>query len=199
MANELVCPTHGPYDISFGNCPFCERSSKRPQAPKPLSDDDITTDLDNGAPPMRAWDDEAPTDLATAQREASRFAEIDEDPTVLGAVSHRSDQTELDEEETGLLGILWVMEGQRRGRIYKISEGLIFGRNEGDLILFDPKVSSPHAKIMVENDQFVLWDFASRNGTYVNGEKIRAATPLNENDTIKIGDTLFILKIMPSE
>ncbi len=56
----------------------------------------------------------------------------------------------------------------------------IVGRKAADLVLDDPKVSSTHAKIVVENGQYILIDFHSKNGTYVNGERIRAETPLKE-------------------
>jgi len=70
------------------------------------------------------------------------------------------------------------------------------GRKAADLVLDDPKVSSTHAKIVVENGQYILIDFHSKNGTCVNGERIRAETTLKENDIIKIGDVQFVLKIL---
>ena len=62
----------------------------------------------------------------------------------------------------------------------------------------DPKVSNPHARFRLndEDDGFVLWDFGSKNGTYVNDEKIAAATALKENDVVKIGDTEMVLKVL---
>jgi pSer/pThr/pTyr-binding forkhead associated (FHA) protein len=74
----------------------------------------------------------------------------------------------------------------------------VIGRKEGDLILDDPKVSGSHAKFTMEKDDFVIWDFGSSNGTYVNGKKIREATILEENDVIKIGDTIFVIKLLES-
>jgi len=57
-------------------------------------------------------------------------------------------------------------------------------------------VSNPHAKITLEDETYVLWDFGSKNGTTVNDERIRAATELKENDVIKIGDTVMVLKVL---
>ena len=37
---ELVCPTHGPYDASYGTCPHCSGQANRPPAPTPLMDED---------------------------------------------------------------------------------------------------------------------------------------------------------------
>lgn len=108
----------------------------------------------------------------------------------------RMDETLLDIPETGLLGLLWVVEGERAGRIYKIHDGDIIGKRAGAIILDDPKVSTPHCRFREENESFVLWDCGSKNGTFVNKKKIRSATKLVENDRIKVGDTTFSIKIM---
>ena len=199
MAAEAFCPQHGPYDASYGTCPYCSGAYKRPPAPKPLSEDDLPTDLGQGQPPVPtpASDEEAPTDLGVGRKVQGRILDIDEvEETDLGKYGRGADITELDLVPTGLLGILWVKDGHRRGHVYKIKDGTVIGRHEGDLILDDPKVSNPHAKFRIEENQFTVWDLASRNGTFVNGERIRAATPLKENDLLKIGDSTFVLKLM---
>jgi len=86
--------------------------------------------------------------------------------------------------------------GPRRGRFYPIKDGTLIGRKQGDLILDDPKVSSSHAKFTMEKDYFFVWDLGSGNGTYVNDRKIRSATKLAENDLIKIGETVFVVKLL---
>jgi hypothetical protein len=218
MTAELVCPIHGPYDASLRTCPYC--SNRRPPAPASLGGDetptdigyaqavgrpgsgnvdDLPTDLGDGSSSARqAIDEESPTEIPASRRKGGRFLDVDdEEETQLGKQYRRGeDVTELDVVSTGLLGILWVKEGNRRGQIYKIKNGSVIGRKEGDLIIDDPKISSPHAKITIEEDQFIIWDFGSRNGTFVNGERIRAATPLKENDTVKMGDSIFVYKVL---
>lgn len=220
---ELFCPQHGPYDASYGTCPYCG-GGKRPEAPRPLGDDDMPTDLNaanqpptvrtpkpagvnfdemptdlGGAAPGRAFagDDEAPTELPIKRRSSGRFLDADdEEATSLGRFGRDNDMTELDAVPTGMLGILWVKEGHRRGHVHRIKDGDVVGRRDSGLVLDDPKISNPHAKFTVENEQFIVWDFGSRNGTFVNGERIRAATPLKENDVIKMGDTVVVLKVL---
>ena len=41
-----------------------------------------------------------------------------------------------------------------------------------------------------------LWPFAPTNPVYINGRAIRGATPLQENDEIKLGNTLFVFKVL---
>lgn len=197
MAAELVCPQHGPYDASYGSCPYCqaEAGGRRPAPPTPLSEDDMPTDL--GAAPARAYaspDDEV-TEIG-ARRRGRALDYEDEEPTELGARGRVEDETEIEFVDTGPMAILWVKDGRRRGHVCKVKEGTVIGRKDGDLILDDPKVSNPHAKLTFEDKQFVIWDFGSKNGTFVNGERIRAATPLKENDLIKIGDTTFVFKVL---
>lgn len=43
---------------------------------------------------------------------------------------------------------------------------------------------------------FYLWPFAPTNPIYINGREVRGATPLRENDEIRLGDTLFVFKTM---
>ena len=96
-----------------------------------------------------------------------------------------------------LKAILMVKKGHQPGHEFTIFDGSIVGRTEGDVILDDPKVSNPHAKFYLneEGDSFVILDFGSKTGTYVNEEHITSLVELEENDVIKIGDSEMILKI----
>jgi DNA-binding NtrC family response regulator len=62
------------------------------------------------------------------------------------------------------------------------------GRNEAnDILLDDPKVSSFHGNILGREDGWHLLDLKSRNGTFVNGDRVTAA-PLRDGDVIAFGD-----------
>jgi len=193
---ELVCPTHGPYDSSYGTCPHCSGEYDRPPAPTPLKEDDLPTDL--GGPYQEgSWlEGDDPTELGKDRQAADGNFDDDVDPTDFSYEAQLDDATELEFVDMGALAILWVKEGNRRGQTYRIKDGATIGRKSGDVILDDPKVSNPHAKITLEDETYVLWDFGSKNGTTVNDERIRAATELKENDVIKIGDTVMVLKVL---
>lgn len=199
MAQELTCPLHGPYPASYGTCPRCAKlAGARPQDPGPIgaSDDDMPTDYFTGRDDAAFQPnnvDEAPTVLPGGSR---RILDMDEQETNLGFQRQGDDVTELAVPEVGPQAILWVKEGRRRGRIYQIKEETIIGRKNADLILDDPKVSTTHAKIVIEKDEYILIDFHSKNGTFVNGERIKAETSLKENDTVKIGEVVFVLKVL---
>ena len=63
------------------------------------------------------------------------------------------------------------------------------GRSKrNDLVLADQWLSRHHAEIRNENGDFTIADLESRNGTYVNGEKIARIIPLLNDDVITLGD-----------
>ena len=186
---KLICPVHGYYDASEGNCPMCRGEQGQPNAPIPLSDD-MATEIGQGGGYFEGNFGDDPTELGNQYGEGN-FT----DKTELGMVHHQ-DKTEIAIEDDGPLGLLWVKEGPRRGQTQTIKDNTVLGRSRGDILIDDPKASSSHAKITYEDDHFYLWDFGTRNGTYVNGERIRSATKLEENDEIKIGDIVFVVKIL---
>ena len=66
---------------------------------------------------------------------------------------------------------------------------LIAGRGEkAEIRAHDPEMSRQHFKITSSTIQ----DLGSRNGTFVNGQKISAATPLKPHDQIRSGETHFV-------
>jgi pSer/pThr/pTyr-binding forkhead associated (FHA) protein len=62
--------------------------------------------------------------------------------------------------------------------------------------LDDSKVSSEHARIRMEQGGFVLYDLASTNCTYVNGQQIQKQM-LRDGDQIKFGPnaTLVFMRV----
>ena len=141
-----------------------------------------------------------PDDLEeTFDKGVARVIMTDEDVTELDQSTYDELETELEFPAAVTLAILWVKEGHQRGRTFPLRHGAVIGRKVGDIILDDPKVSSTHAKVTREGDSFLIWDFGSANGTYVNGKRIRQATMLDENDLVKIGGTVFVVKLLESK
>jgi len=61
--------------------------------------------------------------------------------------------------------------------------------------LTDSSISTHHARITRSGDSFVVEDLGSRNGTFVNGEKIAAPSALNDNDVIRFGRVILIFNL----
>src|SRR2546427_431415 len=63
---------------------------------------------------------------------------------------------------------------------------LIGRQPENHLIVRDSRVSRTHARILVENAQYVLEDSGSRHGTFVNGKQVKRVA-LSNSDKIEFG------------
>lgn len=59
------------------------------------------------------------------------------------------------------------------------------------LTLDDELASRHHARFHVNGDELVLEDLGSRNGTFINGERIVGRRPLRDGDRIRIGRELI--------
>jgi pSer/pThr/pTyr-binding forkhead associated (FHA) protein/DNA-binding CsgD family transcriptional regulator len=77
------------------------------------------------------------------------------------------------------------------------SSALWIGRSpSADVHLaWDPEVSSLHAQVEVVRDECTLVDEGlSRNGSFVNGERIGGRRHLRDGDTIRVGQTLVLFR-----
>ncbi len=73
-----------------------------------------------------------------------------------------------------------------------VQEKISIGRGQdNDIVLSDQRASRQHSQIKKENNQYVIHDLGSVNGTLVNETKISTA-PLQHNDQIKIGNSILI-------
>ena len=85
---------------------------------------------------------------------------------------------------------LIVLAGPDEGKIFVLgTEVLLFGRSRAtESHLTDPHVSRVHCQIIPEGDQYVVVDFDSASGTFVNGKSIDRHV-LQSGDLIRIGTT----------
>jgi uncharacterized protein YbaR (Trm112 family) len=66
-----------------------------------------------------------------------------------------------------------------------------------DLVFQDPAISRLHAMIFNDGSGVGVLDFASRNGTRVNGEEVESRS-LKEKDVIKVGGTQLLVTFTTS-
>src|SRR3970282_2502659 len=83
---------------------------------------------------------------------------------------------------------LLVMAGTNLGEMIKVSaEPMIIGRSRtAGLRLLDEGVSREHARLDRDGADLVIHDIDSRNGTFINGERIDRHV-LAEGDRIQLG------------
>ena len=58
-------------------------------------------------------------------------------------------------------------------------------------------VSRYHARIRLEGEQAVIEDLSSKNGTFVNGERLPGPYLLSDGDQIRVGAILMLFRIPP--
>ena len=88
---------------------------------------------------------------------------------------------------------LAVLFGPRRGVTRDVHQKVLVGRTaEADLQLIDEKVSREHCLFEPQGTNVVVRDLGSRNGTWVNGERLHGPHVLAANDTVGIGETLVV-------
>ena len=89
---------------------------------------------------------------------------------------------------------LTVITGAAAGQMFKVSRGeTVIGRSADVAIrVVDDGVSRNHARIRHDANGSFVDDLGSRNGTFVNGERISASTPLREGDKIQVGRTTVL-------
>lgn len=95
---------------------------------------------------------------------------------------------------------LRVTAGPDAGRTFSVGAG---GGEIGRLaaaavMLTDPAVSRRHARIEFSDGAFQLVDLGSANGTFVNGERLQAAT-LEHGDTLTLGHNSVLAEIATLE
>ena len=76
---------------------------------------------------------------------------------------------------------------------HPLVQGVVFGRETGDIVLKNPAISAKHARLTIEKNHFILHDLKSTNGTFVNKGRI-STHELHHGDTINIGkfEILFV-------
>ena len=79
-----------------------------------------------------------------------------------------------------------------------LGEGVhLIGRDPHGAIWIDSNlVSRRHATVTVSAQDVVLTDLASRNGTFLNGQRLDASATLADGDEIRVGPARLVVRTM---
>lgn len=184
------CELHGPYDPPHRTCPFCAAEQERRRVYGPSQP--TTRTSDNRAP-------DEPTDFVRQTFESNVPSGVTE---IMSRPVFDAPRAP-DPDEAPLAWLVVKEPRERRGTIIQVQANQSIGR-EGDIRWNDPGLSRQHARLTLEAPEddpdgypmFHLWPFGPTNPVYINGRQIRGATPLRENDEIRLGETLFVFKML---
>ena len=164
--------------------------------------------------PVEAPKDDIPVESAVEPDQqgdpAPQMTEQAPLPPNLAELHETSDEDALP-EDVPMPPLAWLVvksPASMRGMVFTVAPGQVIGR-EGDVRWPDGRLSRQHARLTLEPADtvpdamdteaiavFHLWPFAPKNPVYINGQAIRGATPLFENDEIRLGDTLLVFKVL---
>lgn len=91
---------------------------------------------------------------------------------------------------------LVITEGDRKGHTVRLDRREItIGRSEdSDLIIDDEYASTHHAKLVQVNNDWLIQDLNSTNGTFLSGSRVGTPAVVKPNTPVRIGKTTFELK-----
>lgn len=153
---------------------------------------------------------EAPTQDDLPAFNPAALPPADETPTLMdgppvpGDVPAASADAATDVDRSpGPLPLLFVARPlERRGEVFMFRPGATIGRGHCDLRFDDRKMSRRHASIDLISDPdtgaltMTVFDYGSSNGTFVNGQRVDGRAELVENDELRIGLHLFVVKLI---
>src|SRR5204863_8700954 len=86
-----------------------------------------------------------------------------------------------------------ILEGIDKGRSFReLPTPVTIGREEGNMLrLNDERVSRFHAKVQFDNNELILTDLESTNGTRVNGNVVQIRR-LRPGDRVGVGRSLLL-------
>ena len=85
------------------------------------------------------------------------------------------------------------MNGPIKGKTFDLKKGVCtIGRSpDNDIQIMDDTVSRKHLKIFGKENEFFIKDLQSKNGTFVNGERVQAGVEIE----VKMGVPLAVGRI----
>lgn len=95
------------------------------------------------------------------------------------------------EGDPGSQPVLVLMEGNTIQDAFLLqSEEITLGRStDNDIIVQEIDISRKHIRLTWQNGRYYIEDLNSRNGTFVNGERLRGRLELHHSDAIQLGAT----------
>ena len=89
-----------------------------------------------------------------------------------------------------MAALVVIIDGQETKQELTEGQTLIGRQPDCAITISQPSVSGRHASIQGEGGEFALEDVGSRNGTFVNEQRIQGRVKLRHNDAIRFGNAV---------
>src|SRR5207244_2687900 len=96
------------------------------------------------------------------------------------------------EEGARIVSAVRIRCGRREFDLLE-GENIVGRDHDVSISLNAPGISRRHARIMVTSNRVTIEDLGSKNGTYVQGQRIRGTRELHEGDEIRLSHELLIV------
>ena len=89
-----------------------------------------------------------------------------------------------------------VTSGAKSGAEFPLGrDEITIGRSsDSAIVIRDDYTSTHHARLMLWNNQWMLQDLDSTNGTFLDGHRVTVPTPVALGASVKVGATTFELR-----
>jgi pSer/pThr/pTyr-binding forkhead associated (FHA) protein len=94
--------------------------------------------------------------------------------------------------------LLLTLAGPQEGSLFPLhATSLRVGRDgDVDIVLSDDAVSGRHALVMQDATGTSVEDLGSRNGTFVNEERVEGRRHLSDGDRLRVGNTVLKFSLL---
>lgn len=94
-------------------------------------------------------------------------------------------------------GWLVIVEGHQKGTDFRLYEGVnrIGAGADNDIVVTDEYLSTSHAQVRIDGNNYEFIDNGSTNGSYVNDRRV-SKEEIIDNDRIRLGRTEFRVKTL---
>jgi hypothetical protein len=197
MNNFKTCPNGHNYSAEqFAICPYCPANSDDTDYRKTLSDFKNTQANNEVNQFGKTMINEGGDDFINTMNNAIKPGKDQFKQTHIIMDGKTDTPSRVQQtEKRKLVGWLVTFNNDQYGVDFKLFSGKnkIGRASVCDIVISDPSVSDEHATILFRNNEFLIKDDFSTNGTVINGAPISEGK-LEEGDELTLGNTLFKFK-----
>ncbi|MFN8241775.1 MAG: FHA domain-containing protein [Bacteroidales bacterium] len=197
MENFKTCPNGHNYDAErYPGCPYCPGSTQNPDYEKTMKEFRKTKIMDemNSQQFDKTIINEENLDMKTTTPGGNSSSHPFSRTTIV--MKDGKDEKPLDQSvKRKLVGWLVTFTHDEYGQDYRlfIGKNRIGSGSNCDIVIKDSSVSAEHTTILFREDEFLIKDNFSTNGTKVNGVTTDEGK-LKDGDELRCGNTVFKFK-----